>query len=215
MNSRIRSGLPVLALGIALGAPQIGYAQEENPSTPGQIPNPGTYQGSQELQRQSDQQDQQFRQQQQPQSQQYGGQYGNQAGGQYRGQSASGSAGSRDIDAPHMRCLLMMERAQSLAPLRGLVELGSNYRDPRYFTISRRPTAAEKPILLRWVATRRRCNALTRGTNPVLVQANLRAGHITDSLIDVLAQGRMTYGEFNYRRAQNTMAYQHFVDSRQ
>ncbi|HLG89244.1 MAG TPA: tetratricopeptide repeat protein [Alphaproteobacteria bacterium] len=47
-------------------------AQDENPTTPGAIPNPGTYQGSMELQRRSDQQDQQFRQQQslQPQYQQ-------------------------------------------------------------------------------------------------------------------------------------------------
>jgi TPR repeat protein len=46
----------------------IAAAQDENPTTPGAIPNPSTYQGSTELQRQSDQQDQQFRQQQsQPQ----------------------------------------------------------------------------------------------------------------------------------------------------
>jgi TPR repeat protein len=38
--------------------------EDENPHTPGQIPNPGSYQGSMELQRRSDQQDQQFRQQQ-------------------------------------------------------------------------------------------------------------------------------------------------------
>jgi TPR repeat protein len=42
-------------------------AQDENPTTPGAIPNPGSYQGSMELQRRSDQQDQQFRQQQQSQ----------------------------------------------------------------------------------------------------------------------------------------------------
>jgi hypothetical protein len=40
-------------------------AQDENPTTPGAIPNPGTYQGSMQLQQQSDRQDQQFRQQQQ------------------------------------------------------------------------------------------------------------------------------------------------------
>ena len=53
----------VLAL-VAVGA----IAQDENPTTPGAIPDPSTYQGSMELQRQSDQQDQQYRQQQsQPQ----------------------------------------------------------------------------------------------------------------------------------------------------
>ncbi len=45
----------------------ISQAQEEG-STPGAIPNPGTYQGSMQLQQQSDRQDQQFRQQQQGQT---------------------------------------------------------------------------------------------------------------------------------------------------
>jgi len=50
----------------------VARAQDENPTTPGAIPNPGTYQGSQTLQQQSDAQDQQFRaQQQQPAQQQY------------------------------------------------------------------------------------------------------------------------------------------------
>jgi hypothetical protein len=44
--------------------PVIAAAQDENPTTPGAIPDPSTYQGSTALQRQSDQQDQQFRQQQ-------------------------------------------------------------------------------------------------------------------------------------------------------
>jgi TPR repeat protein len=43
------------------------HAQDEEGTTPGAIPNPGTYQGSMDLQRQSDQQDQQLRQQQQQQ----------------------------------------------------------------------------------------------------------------------------------------------------
>lgn len=59
----------MLAGGMAV-APQLALAQEqENPTTPGEIPNPGTYQGTTVLQQQSDQQDQQFRQQQQQQSQ--------------------------------------------------------------------------------------------------------------------------------------------------
>jgi hypothetical protein len=52
---------------IALMMAGVALAQDdENPTTPGAIPNPGTYQGSSELQRQSDQQDQQYRQSQQP-----------------------------------------------------------------------------------------------------------------------------------------------------
>jgi TPR repeat protein len=63
----------VLASGVLLAmacSANLLFAQDENPTTPGAIPNPGTYQGSTELQRQSDQQDQQFRQQQQQQQQQ-------------------------------------------------------------------------------------------------------------------------------------------------
>lgn len=58
-----------LLLAVVFGASPI-RAQDENPTTPGAIPNPGSYQGSTELQRQSDQQDQQFRQQQQQQQSQ-------------------------------------------------------------------------------------------------------------------------------------------------
>lgn len=46
-------------------------AKAQNPTTPGAIPNPGTYQGSTELQRQSDQRDQQLREEQQRQQQAY------------------------------------------------------------------------------------------------------------------------------------------------
>jgi len=52
----------------------VGYstalAQDVGPTTPGAIPNPGTYQGSMEIQRQQDQQAQQFRDQQNAQFQQ-------------------------------------------------------------------------------------------------------------------------------------------------
>lgn len=46
------------------------FAQDVGPTTPGAIPNPGTYQGSMEIQRQQDQQAQQFRDQQNQQFQQ-------------------------------------------------------------------------------------------------------------------------------------------------
>ena len=60
------------ALALTMFGVSPAIAQEqENPSTPGQIANPGTYQGSTVLQQQSDQQDQQFRQQQQSQDQAY------------------------------------------------------------------------------------------------------------------------------------------------
>lgn len=52
---------PVIILAIAA----VGARAQEEGSTPGAIPDPSTYQGSTQLQQQSDQQDQQFRQQQQ------------------------------------------------------------------------------------------------------------------------------------------------------
>ena len=85
-----------VAAALTVVVPIIGglaIAQDENPTTPGAIPNPGTYQGSTELQRQSDRQDQQFRQQQQSQSQHYG-QPSSPTGG---GRTAGGGASS----APH------------------------------------------------------------------------------------------------------------------
>jgi TPR repeat protein len=53
--------LALVAIAIAL---PLTVAQAQNPTTPGAIPNPGTYQGSTELQRQSDERDRQLREQQ-------------------------------------------------------------------------------------------------------------------------------------------------------
>jgi Sel1 repeat len=70
---RFLMGLAFAAMTVQIFAgPDLARAQDENPTTPGAIPNPGTYQGSQTLQQQSDAQDQAFRaQQQQPQQQYY------------------------------------------------------------------------------------------------------------------------------------------------
>src|SRR5947209_11680204 len=65
----------VLAL-TAFTVPPAVAQEQENPSTPGQIPDPSTYQGSTVLQQQSDQSDQQYRQQQQQQSGQQYNSYG-------------------------------------------------------------------------------------------------------------------------------------------
>ena len=98
----IASGSLLLLLGNIEAWPAYGQEQE-NPSTPGQIPDPSSYQGSMEIQRQSDAQDQQFREQQsssqqqnyQPQQQSYEPQSYN--GG---GSSASSSRGNVARAAP-------------------------------------------------------------------------------------------------------------------
>jgi hypothetical protein len=64
MGTRVVVLSTLAAAAFAAFAAGPARAQDENPTTPGAIPNPGSYQGSMELQRRSDEQDQQFRQQQ-------------------------------------------------------------------------------------------------------------------------------------------------------
>jgi TPR repeat protein len=64
----LTASLAILLLSAAAGSAR---AQEENPTTPGAIPNPGSYQGSMELQRRENQQQQQYYQQQQRQPDYY------------------------------------------------------------------------------------------------------------------------------------------------
>jgi hypothetical protein len=79
----VRSRVAVAFCTVLLSSTAV--AQEEG-TVPGAIPDPSTYQGSMEMQRQSDAQDQQFREQQQQQSEQQQQAYGQQS----YGSSASG-----------------------------------------------------------------------------------------------------------------------------
>jgi uncharacterized protein len=82
----------LMPLSIGIVAPLATADAQENPTTPGAIPNPGTYQGSMELQRQSDERDQQQREEQARQSQQQQQQYEqNQRQQQQRTYSGNGS----------------------------------------------------------------------------------------------------------------------------
>jgi hypothetical protein len=207
-------GLVRLSLFCAtLAMPATAFAQEqENPSTPGQIPDPSTYQGSTVLQQQSDQQDQQFREQQQQQQQ--SGQSGyssGQSGASYgNGYSRNSGSGTRP---PSYYCNQGMERSPALAPLRGLVELGGDSRDPRYFTISRRASPAEKPVLMKWLAARHHCETVASGLRADVQAMNLRSAGITDKMIVAVAEGRMTFGDFNYTRAHNALVVENYQRS--
>jgi hypothetical protein len=200
--------------------PAAALAQEqENPSTPGQIPDPSTYQGSTVLQQQSDQQDQSYREQQQQQQQSGQSGYSSGQSGYSSGQSGtsygngySRSSGSR-TRPPSFYCLQAMERSPALAPLRGLVELGGDSRDPRYFTISRRATPAEKPVLMKWLAARQHCETAASGLRPDVEAMNLRSAHITNKMIVAVADGRMTFGDFNYTRAHNSLVVLNYQQS--
>jgi hypothetical protein len=92
-RSVILSGLGLVSL-IAAGPFAIANAQE-NPTTPGAIPDPSTYQGSIELQRQSDERDQQLRDQQQQQQQQYQSPSPQRTSGNYGASQQSGGGPRR------------------------------------------------------------------------------------------------------------------------
>jgi hypothetical protein len=94
MRSRLAVILsPAIVLPLMLLAGP-AVAQEEG-TVPGAIPDPSTYQGSMEMQRQSDAQDQQFRHQQQQQSDQQ-----QQAYGQQQSYGSSGSSQGYESPAP-------------------------------------------------------------------------------------------------------------------
>src|SRR5215469_9132284 len=101
----------------AMLAAGLARAQEdENPTTPGAIPNPGSYQGSMQLQQQSDRQDQQFRQQQQQQTYRPPTYNAPSGGRSYAGPS-SGASASPESEAPRADAGLSQEAAtpESLA----------------------------------------------------------------------------------------------------
>jgi hypothetical protein len=83
--------LLLIAAPLGLAAPGLARAQDENPTTPGAIPNPGSYQGSMELQRRESEQNQQYYQQQQRQPDYYPGP---------RGQSGYGAPRRGGLPAP-------------------------------------------------------------------------------------------------------------------
>jgi TPR repeat protein len=88
-------------LSTSIAGPHAAAEAQENPTTPGAIPNPGTYQGSMELQRQSDERDRQQREEQARQSQQQQQQYEqNQRQQQQRVISGNGRA-AQQSSGPH------------------------------------------------------------------------------------------------------------------
>src|SRR3954468_17046298 len=86
VRSRVAFALCLVSMASA------GAAQEEG-TVPGAIPDPSTYQGSMEMQRQSDAQDQQFRDQQQQQSQQQQSYGPSQSSSSYGAPAQRGSQG--------------------------------------------------------------------------------------------------------------------------
>jgi hypothetical protein len=200
----------VLAL-MAFGVTPAAAQEQENPSTPGQIPDPSTYQGSTVLQQQSDQQDQQYRDQQQQQQQQPGYQQPTQSysGGQ---QQQGGNALSRyDV------CWKQLAASRQFVPLARKITLGTV--DPKaieLFGISSRPTATEKTLITRWAEWRSRCQAIgmanfRKPTAAEWISYNRWSLPATLSLVHQLVGGQLTYGQFNYRRAMNELARERYM----
>ena len=195
-----------LALALtAFGVSPAVAQEQENPSTPGQIPDPGTYQGSTVLQQQSDQQDQQFRQQQQEPT--------------YQQPTQSYSGGQRNNGSSQSQfqmCLNRVVTSRAFAPLTGKIALGST--DPQaiqLFNNHSRPTATEKTLIMRWAEERRHCQAIgiaefRRPTSAELLGYNRWGFPTLLSLVRQLVAGQLTYGQFNYRRAMNQLSLDHY-----
>lgn len=184
------------------------FAQDENPTTPGAIPNPSTYQGSTELQRQSDQQDQQYRQQQQQQQQ-----------SSYPGQPRQGGYSSAPISGsptPAKSCIRNVAGIRALAPIAGKIELGGV--DPArvdLFDDHSKPTAAEKILLAKWDDAFRYCHSLMqedpRFQTPAARFMDSHWGYpATHALLTQLLTDQLTYGQFNYQRAMNVRAWDRY-----
>jgi hypothetical protein len=185
--------------------------EQENPSTPGQIPDPGTYQGSTVLQQQSDQQDQQFRQQQQEQQQQQPSYQGSTQSYSGRQQQRGSAVSAYDL------CYNQFVASRQFVPLAGKITVGTV--DPKaigLFGISSRPTATEKTLIRRWAEWRSRCQAIGIAMSPKPTAAKLFAYNrwgfpVTQSLVHQLVGGQLTYGQFNYRRAMNELARERYL----
>lgn len=204
----IKSAAIAMAL-TAFGVSPAVAQEQENPSTPGQIPDPGTYQGSTVLQQQSDQQAQQYRQQQQQQQ-----------GYQQPMQSYSGGSrqwGSAPGPYPAAICNQQLAASTQFSPLAGKITLGS--ADPRaieLFGNPSRPTATEKALIARWAEGKRHCAAVWYSSSPRPTPAqrvaDSRWGYpVLLSLIHQLIAGQLTYGQFSYRRAMNQVSIDRYM----
>jgi hypothetical protein len=192
-----RAALPMTILLATVLASQTAPAQ----TTPGAIPNPGTYQGSMEIQRQEDQQAQQYRQQttQQPQQPQ-----------QLPGSDLGRTSAPNSPRPP--TCFDRLAQQPELAPLAQKVYLAQpDVRSSALFGIQTVPTPSERPLLLKWLAGRRSCfpemekTLNAGGWSLQAKRAQELSYQITNDMIGDLAEGKLTYGQFNLQRTKNAI----------
>jgi hypothetical protein len=208
----MRALVIVASFALLLAAGPAG-AQDDNPTTPGAIPNPGSYQGSMQLQQQERQQDMQTRQQYAPAPSYGGNGGGNYGGGGYRGGGGGGGPSSYGRNGgygiPDSRCYNEVANIPELEPLRDKVSVGPvDANRTEILFINSRPTPDERALLRKWLAARHYCRTLiftTAGAQtPMFRRADMSWGaSATERLINRLINGELTYGEFNRQRALN------------
>jgi hypothetical protein len=193
--------LPVImaAISVCVLGSRSAHAQ-----TPGAIPDPGTYQGSTQLQQEQDRQAERFRQQsaQPSQAQPQPGQ------GPYQGNAPAPFYNSGVPD-----CLDRLAQQPELAPLAKKVSLGhSDLHQSALLGIQSVATASDRPLLQKWSAGRRTClqeakrvNIVTRDYSVQAKRLDELASQIIIDMIDKLADGKLTYGEFNRQRTKNAL----------
>ena len=110
-------------------------------------------------------------------------------------------------------CLERLARQPELAPLALKVYLGhADVDSMALFDTQSVPTASERPLLLKWSAGRRNCLleakriGYPRGWSAAAIRADNLAGQIVIDMIAQLADGKITYGQFNRQRNRNAVA---------
>ena len=193
----------LVATAVLAGA--LGSHAARAQTTPGAIPNPGTYQGSMQLQQEQDRQSQQFRQQS---SQQYQPQQQQQGYGQRTSPPSSNSRSPPD-------CSDRLARRPELAPLAQKVYLAHpSVNSSALFDIQSSPTPSERLLLLKWLVGRRSCepelakikDAFKGSWSAKARRADDLSAQMTNDMIVQLAEGKITYGQFNHQRAMNAIA---------
>jgi hypothetical protein len=170
--------------------------------TTGAILHPGAYQGSVRIRQEQDRQALHYQQQsgEQPQS-------------QSQGPSLGASTIATSNFSGHLDRLDRVARQPELAPRARRVYVGhADVESTALFGIQPAPTASEQPLLLKWPESRGKYLIEAKQIeNPRgWSAAAIRPGTLgSQMVIDMIAQragGKMSYGQLNYRRTNNTLA---------
>lgn len=155
---------------------------------------------------QQEQQQEQFRQQNQQREQLQQQQ-------QYYGRSQAPAPRAAD---PRANCFRNLSRVSALAPIARKVDLGNiNMQPNALFQIAARPTPLESRLLFKWKGDFQNCVRETAYSwteaSPAQYAAFERTNAIFYDMVDKLAAGQFSYGEFNEKRVIFQRAYNSYV----